>query len=49
MQDRYIRKIIEYSRKFPSASDQLIESMAKKQFSESEVNQIQNHNGNGRR
>lgn len=48
MQDRYIRKIIEYSRKFPSASDQLIESMVNKQFTESEVSQIQNPNSNGR-
>lgn len=40
MQDRYIKKIIEYSRKFPSASDQLIENMAQKQFSESEMKQL---------
>lgn len=46
MQDKYIRKIIEYSRKFPSASDRLIENMAKKQFSESEMNQLWNPNTN---
>jgi hypothetical protein len=44
MQDRYIKKIIEYSRKFPSASDSLIENMAKKQFSEGEMQQLWNKN-----
>ena len=44
MQDRYIKKIIEYSRKFPSASDRLIENMAKKQFSDSEMKQLWNPN-----
>jgi hypothetical protein len=44
MQDRYIKKIIEYSRKFPSASDTLIENMAKKQFSDSEMKQLWNPN-----
>ena len=44
MQDRYIKKIIEYSRKFPSASDSLIENMAKKQFSEGEIQQLWNKN-----
>jgi len=45
MQDRYIKKIIEYSRKFPSASDALIENMVKKQFSDYEMKQLWNING----
>jgi len=38
--DRYIKKVITYSRKFPSASDSLIEQMVKRQFSEQELSEI---------
>lgn len=40
MHSKYIKKVIEYSRKFPSASDTLIETMVNRQFSDQERNQL---------